>query len=207
MAKIRSGILGQTTGKVAGVVGGTWKGINYIREYVKPANPRTIAQQVQRSKMSLCVAFIKPAIGPVLNVYMDPITVGKSAYNQFTSSNISKFENPIDYSSIVLTEGKLFAPAITGVTPPSPGQPIVIPYNSTNGSNGSQDDKIYAGAYSTATGSWYFPDAEVERKDGEITINSVGDEVPLDLILFVWAVQYQGLTVKAVSTSNGYLFA
>ena len=44
MAKIKAGILSKVSGKVAGVVGGTWKGTNYLRELVKPANPNTPLQ-------------------------------------------------------------------------------------------------------------------------------------------------------------------
>jgi hypothetical protein len=42
MGKISQGILGGISGKVGNVIGGSWKGIDYIR--VKPssvANPRT----------------------------------------------------------------------------------------------------------------------------------------------------------------------
>ena len=51
MGKINQGILGGFSGKVGNVIGGTWKGIDYMR--VKPAhvtNPKTEGQVDQRSK-------------------------------------------------------------------------------------------------------------------------------------------------------------
>jgi len=47
MARITKGILGGGRGKVANVVMGSWKGIDYLRAYAVPSNPRT-PRQVQR---------------------------------------------------------------------------------------------------------------------------------------------------------------
>ena len=49
MGKINQGILGGVSGQVGNVIGGTWKGIDYLR--IKPssvANPRT-EESVQKS--------------------------------------------------------------------------------------------------------------------------------------------------------------
>ena len=51
MGKISQGILGGVSGKVGNVVGGSWKGIDYLK--IMPAsvaNPQTPAQMDQRSK-------------------------------------------------------------------------------------------------------------------------------------------------------------
>lgn len=52
MAKLFTGILGGGRGKVASVIMGRWKGINYIRAYAIPANPRTDAQVANRNKFA-----------------------------------------------------------------------------------------------------------------------------------------------------------
>jgi hypothetical protein len=49
MARITKGILGGGRGKVANVVMGNWKGIDYIRSYAIPSNPRTPRQIARRS--------------------------------------------------------------------------------------------------------------------------------------------------------------
>jgi len=49
MARITKGILGGGRGKVANVVMGSWKGIDYIRAYAIPSNPRSPAQVVRRN--------------------------------------------------------------------------------------------------------------------------------------------------------------
>jgi hypothetical protein len=48
MARITKGILGGGRGKVANVVMGSWKGIDYIRAYAIPSNPRTGPQLTRR---------------------------------------------------------------------------------------------------------------------------------------------------------------
>jgi hypothetical protein len=48
MARITKGILGGGRGKIANVVMGSWKGVDYIRAYAIPSNPRTGPQLTRR---------------------------------------------------------------------------------------------------------------------------------------------------------------
>ena len=61
MGTIKKGILGGFSGKVGTVVGGSWKGISYMRSLPqKVKNPRTAGQVSQRSKFALTMNFLKP---------------------------------------------------------------------------------------------------------------------------------------------------
>ncbi len=61
MGTIKQGILGGFSGKVGTVVGGSWKGISYMRGRAQSVkNPRTEAQMEQRSKFALTLSFLKP---------------------------------------------------------------------------------------------------------------------------------------------------
>lgn len=91
MAKIKAGILSKVSGKVAGVVGGTWKGTNYLRELVKPANPNTPLQQAQRSQMRAVVRCARTLTGDVFKPYLDKFLKNMSGYNWFVKNNIKKF--------------------------------------------------------------------------------------------------------------------
>lgn len=90
MAIIKAGILSKVSGKVAGVVGGTWKGKNYLRELVKPANPNTAAQQAQRGKMAFVVASARQLVGDVLNPFLNKFCKTMSGYNYFCRENIKR---------------------------------------------------------------------------------------------------------------------
>ena len=60
MGKISQGILGGLSGKVGNIVGGSWKGIDYIR--IKPSsvtNPRTEGQVNQRTKFATTLSFLQ----------------------------------------------------------------------------------------------------------------------------------------------------
>lgn len=109
MAKIKAGILSKVSGKVAGVVGGTWKGTNYLRELVKPANPNTPLQQAQRGKMSFVVAVARQLVGDVLNPYLNKFCKTMSGYNWFCKENIKRLEGtPLKFTSApVLSFGTL----------------------------------------------------------------------------------------------------
>lgn len=100
MAKIKAGILSKVSGKVAGVVGGTWKGTNYLRELVKPANPNTPLQQAQRGKMSFVVKTARQLVGDVLNPYLNKFCKTMSGYNWFCKENIAKASGtPLKFTS------------------------------------------------------------------------------------------------------------
>ena len=113
MGKISQGILGGLSGKVGNVVGGTWKGIDYIR--IKPssvANPRTEGQVNQRNKFTITLEYLQPN--------KDFIKIGyKSFANKKTEFNAAMsyvLNNAvggispnftIDYSSALLSRGSL----------------------------------------------------------------------------------------------------
>ena len=61
MGTIKQGILGGFSGKVGTVIGGSWKGISYMRSQAQSVkNPRTDGQLSQRSKFALALDFLKP---------------------------------------------------------------------------------------------------------------------------------------------------
>lgn len=114
MAKIKSGILSKVQGKVAGVVGATWKGKNYLRELVKPGNPNTPAQQLQRGKMSVAVKASRTFLAPVLTRFVSKFVKNMSAYNWFVKQNIASAEaEGHGIKSLMLSFGTMTAPSFT----------------------------------------------------------------------------------------------
>jgi len=64
MAKVTAPFLSiAARGKIAGtLVASVWKGINTMRQYVRPANPNTADQETQRTLFKDCVAFWRASI-------------------------------------------------------------------------------------------------------------------------------------------------
>lgn len=64
MGTIKQGILGGFSGKVGTVIGGSWKGISYMRSIPQSVkNPRTDGQVNQRTKFTVALDFLKPMTG------------------------------------------------------------------------------------------------------------------------------------------------
>ncbi|MDG1422707.1 MAG: DUF6266 family protein [Flavobacteriaceae bacterium] len=116
MGKISQGILGGLSGKVGNVIGGSWKGIDYLR--IKPssvANPRTEGQVNQRNKFTATISFLQPN-KDFLNIGFKAFAVKKTAFNaamSYTLGNAITGTAPdftIDYSEALLSKGNLSSP-------------------------------------------------------------------------------------------------
>lgn len=101
MAKITQGILGPVSGKVGNVVGGSWKGVDYVRGYIIPANPKTSLQTENRDKFAEIVRLSKAMLSSLLRSYYADIIAGlpttafakNIAYNQKTMASATDYEN------------------------------------------------------------------------------------------------------------------
>lgn len=189
MAVLRSGILGHTSGKVAGVVGGKWKNKSYIREYVIPANPNTTPQQTQRGKMRDCVTFAKALVGQIFNTYGDKFQKGMSGFNYFIQQNIAIFDGSVSYSAIKITFGKLWKATIATATRVS-GTVTITWDPASLGNNGAATDGVYAAIYIIGTGLWYFASAEVARSVGTIDVTIPSATSSGNIICFLFAAKY-----------------
>nr|WP_320119755.1 DUF6266 family protein [uncultured Marinifilum sp.] len=113
MGKINQGILGGFSGKVGNVIGGNWKGIDYMR--VKPAsvaNPRTEGQVDQRSKFSTVLKFLQPMKDFVKIGFKDYATK-MTQFNSAMSYNLKNAiagdypDYTIDYENALISRGSL----------------------------------------------------------------------------------------------------
>jgi hypothetical protein len=189
MGVIRAGILSRVSGKVAGVVGGSWKDKAYLREYVIPANPDTDPQKIQRALMTRCVALGKALVGPVFNEYTDKYERSMSGFNRFVKDNIKLCLETITYASVKMTNGKLWKP--TTLVAEYASEELSLAFDGvTLGNNGAASDKIYAAAYYAPAKVWYFPVAEVLRSSELIVIPVPAGLTATAFHCYLWAAQY-----------------
>lgn len=89
MARITfSPLIVEASGKVKDTVFSKWKGRNYIRSRVTPANPNTAAQQAVRTSLARCVEMwqsLSPGRQGWWDTYASPYSL--SGYNSFMSAN------------------------------------------------------------------------------------------------------------------------
>ena len=125
MGTIKKGILGGFSGKVGTVVGGSWKGIAYMRGQAQSIkNPRTERQVAQRNKLK----FIVKALKPFENIINLGFKVGKgSPMNAAVSYNVKNAVTgtvpnlSLDYEEFMFSRGKLISALAANVSKSSGG--------------------------------------------------------------------------------------
>lgn len=176
MGKIPQGILGGVSGKVGSVVGGGWKGINYLRS--KPlsvANPRTVAQVAQRDKMTYMVALAQVWLAVLVKPLWDRFAQKMSGYNDFVSKNISNVadngEGLTDYSLLVLSKGKIEPTTPNEPTISAPATTVNITWPTTTTGQQSASDIAYVGIiYNNPLGDTFFQANGVARSVGTMAV-------------------------------------
>src|SRR5690348_4565658 len=88
MGTISKGILGGFSGTVGTVIGGSWKGIDYMRSQpLKRSGTFTQAQLEQQAKFKLLVAFLQPLAGLLFISFRD-YAVKMTGFNNAMSYNL-----------------------------------------------------------------------------------------------------------------------
>lgn len=148
MGTIKQGILGGFSGKVAGVVGSSWKGIAVIKSLpLSVANPRTAAQTAQRNKFAGVVAIASTMLATVVKPMWDRFAQGESGYNAFVKRNIGAFNlsGELDPTLLVISSGKMAATPIASVEAENGNQTLNIVWADDSGQGLKlQTDNAYA---------------------------------------------------------------
>ena len=203
MGKIINGILGPVSGKIAGVVGGGWKGINYLRAFVIPANPNTAAQQTQRGKFSRCVDFAKILVGPIFNVYTDKFQKKQSGFNFFIKRNIAEFLDPPTFENLKVTEGKLYFGNVVNQTAVAATDTVHVEWDTDLGSNGLATDKIFGFAYNEDQNLYSFFTAEDVRSAGGVGVDlTLQMDVDDEIQIYVFSAKFVDTVLTLISNSD-----
>jgi|TARA_R100001530_G_C4320651_1_gene155631 hypothetical protein len=147
MGKIKRGILGGFSGKVANIIGGSWKGIAYMRSQpLSVSNPNTAGQQAQRNAMSGVVFFALQILAATIKPCWDRFAQQMSGYNAFVQQNIEFFDEngPTDYSALVTSQGSLLGQSIDTAQSNDGTTEVEVQWtdNAPTG-NASSDDEAY----------------------------------------------------------------
>lgn len=193
MAKIPSGILGRISGRVGNVVGASWKGIAYIRQYVIPANPDTAGQQAERALFATLVAMAKTLLGSVLQTYWDPFLRSTSGWAHFIGLNRKLYTTPGDYSPIHIAEGILEGSTIA--TAQYIGSLVTFAWDSTVKGNGSAADPVILYVYDCVNKVGFVEDTDT-RTDGLGTVTVGSGRTVADLKGYLFLVDSKTAPTK-----------
>ena len=176
MGKFHNGVLGTMTGKVGGVVGRTWKGINTVASYQpNVSNPRTNSQMAQRGKLTaltllaslLNTGFIKPL--------WDRDAKKMSGFNAFIQANMANVSNlgVVDFASLIASKGKMVAPS--GLNSRIIAGNVTLQFSEDiQDSYGLPTDKVYAFLLKPETGEVFVSSGIKTRADGSVTFENTG---------------------------------
>ena len=179
MASGKQGILGALSGRVANVVCSSWKGIAVFKSLpASVANPRTVAQIAQRTKMAYVVLFASKINTALIKPLWDRFQSQKSGYNAFVQANISLFEDMVPYppNQLILSKGKMIATPITSIVPTGSPYEINVHFESDLTDSYQQNsDKVYLVGMCEQTGELAFSAGVASRVNGValLTFNNV----------------------------------
>ena len=110
--------MGGFSGKVANVVGSSWKGIAVMKSLpLSVANPRTTAQVEQRREFTEVTQFASQILSQLIKPLWDRFAQKMSGFNDFVRTNINVFgivHSPA-YPDLVIAKGKMVSIPILAV--------------------------------------------------------------------------------------------
>lgn len=174
MATIKQGILGGFSGKIGGIVGSSWKGINVMKARpVSVANPRTAAQVAQRDRFGNVVAFAAGLLASVVKPLWDRFASQQSGFNAFISRNIALFDAalPDPPANLVISSGKMASTAIDMIGAANGNPDVDVTWTNDAGAGYKlASDEAYVVVINEDTGSVAASSAAAIRSAGTATV-------------------------------------
>lgn len=211
MGQIKKGILGGVSGKVGNVVGGSWKGIDYLR--VLPAsvtNPKTINQTTVRTKFAMLVRFLR-SFTPLIRLGFKSEAVKQTSFNAAMSYNYHHAiagEYPdlsIDYASVAVSRGDLPG-AVNPVAASEEAAKVSISWEPNTGQPKASDtDVAIAVVYNPEQQDAIYTLDAAPRSEGSATLDVPasysGQEVHVYMAFMVLDQALGGQSKQAISNS------
>lgn len=206
MAKVQNTLIGRSSGSVGGATFTTWKGINVLKsKAIAVANPQTIAQMLQRQKLTLMVAFYR-AISIMVQIGFSPQAIGKSEYNAFMSQNLNNATSGTEASNAAIVPSLLkMSKGTMGVTPfgnaaPTTGNTWRTQYITDIPLGGSANDIAYSVAWNQTQNTFAWSDGTALRSDAAVDVTFDDAQVTGDIINFY--LFFKSATSNEVSDST-----
>jgi len=173
MATFKQGILGGFSGKVGGVIGSSWKGIDTMRSQPSSVtNPRTNAQVANRSRFKSVSQLAAAMLTTIVKPLNDRFAQKMSGFNDFCQRNASAFDalGAFVPANLVLSRGKLSAPSTVAQETSSAVEVFVGFSPDLSGSFDAATDKVYAVVIGKNGDILGVSSGAFTRSDGEVAI-------------------------------------
>ena len=186
MGVINQGILGSVSGRIGPVVGGSWKGIGYLRGYqATVAQPNTAAQVAQKTRMRVIVEIAKTFLAIVIKPLNDRFAVRMSGYNLFVSRNIEHIDasgNPT-FADFVFSEGTLTGFDTLAASSTNGSADVDFTWVDNSGTGTAQaTDEVYIACINETAGTNGQVGGSAVRSDAAETVTMTGNNTTGDTI-------------------------
>lgn len=181
MGKFHNGVLGTMTGKVGGVVGRTWKGINTVASYQpNVSNPRTNSQMAQRGKLSALTTLASQLNTGFIKPLWDRDAKKMSGFNAFIQANMVNVDENgnVTWSDLIASKGKMVKPELSSINVES-GSIILQWSPAVTDAYSQASDKLYLAIVDSIENKAYAFSAIAIRSAGTCSVASplaVGSE-------------------------------
>lgn len=174
MGVIKQGILGGFSGKVANVVGSSWKGIAVIKSLpLSVANPNTSGQQAQRGAMTQIVIAARVMLASLLQPYWNPFAQRMSGYNAFVKENIATFATAgfTVFADFFSMRGSLLGITLVNTSATAGAAEVLIEWDDNSGTaDALGTDNAVVVYYNSTQDYWVVFTGSAPRSAGDITI-------------------------------------
>jgi hypothetical protein len=171
--RLLNGILGTGVNKVGNVIGATWKGIAYIRQYAIPKNPNTAGQQIVREKMRIIGKLGGSVLASVVQKFWDPKAIKMSGYNLFAKTNVPSTTDIPPLKNTVLSIGPLEGTTVCAFEYDSEQGEMKATWAGAVLGNGKAQDKAVVVIYDAENNRSFVNDGNAIRND-QLAITAVG---------------------------------
>ena len=183
MATFKQGILGGFSGKVGGVIGSSWKGIDTMRSQPSSVtNPRTNAQVANRSRFKSVSQLAAAMLTTIVKPLNDRFAQKMSGFNDFCQRNADAFDSTGAFipANLVLSKGKLSAPA-DFVQMASGYDEVIIDFSSIlSGSFDAFTDKVYGVVIGKNGDVFGVSSGSATRADGSVVVPTMAGRTAED---------------------------
>ena len=192
MGVIKRGLLGGFSGKVANIVGGSWKGIAYMRSLpLSVANPRTVGQVTQRTKFGTISAFGSAIVAGWIQPLWNRFAVQASGFNDFVKANIEFVSDigVITFAAMKMSIGKLLGLGFYEIiSPPAATEnEVTLQWNNNAGDgNALATDELYIVGYNATQQE--FSNVKVSTRNGISDNIAFENDFVTNDVLHVWLV-------------------
>jgi hypothetical protein len=204
MGVIQQGILGAVSGRIGPVVGGSWKGIAYLRGYQGTvAQPNTAAQVAQKTRMRAIVEISQLFLAQIIKPLNDRFAVHMSGYNLFVSRNIEFISGTgvPTFASLIFSQGTLtgFDTLAASSTNGDPDVDLTWVDNSGTGT-AQATDEVYVAIMNATNQAYGQSGGSATRSDAAVTVTMSANNTSADQ-LHIYA-SYRTASGFAVSNSE-----